>query len=85
LTAATETVSLERIWRLLQGTDPVLAIHGPDPACATGRGVQASLAAIDQAVATAVERSLREFTLQDVLAGTPQAALASDGETAGRT
>jgi Rrf2 family protein len=75
LAGAAEDITLDQVWRLLQGADPVLGIHGPDPSCATGRGVQESLVAIDRAVATAVERSLGGFTLRDVLEGSPQACL----------
>ncbi len=76
LAAVAEDITLDQVWRLLQGTEPVLGIHGPDPSCATGRGVQESLIAIDRAVAAAVERSLGGFTLRHVLAGSPQAVLA---------
>ncbi len=75
LAAAAETITLDQVWQLLQGTDPVIGIHEPDPSCATGRGVQESLIAIDHAVATAVEQSLRAFTLGDVLDSSPRAAL----------
>lgn len=61
-------VTLAQIWRLLQGTDPVLGLHGADPACAVGRGVQRSLNVIDQAVAGAVAAELERFTVHDVLA-----------------
>ncbi len=62
-------VTLARIWRLLQGDDPVLGLHGPDPACAIGRGVQKSLTALDRAVADAVATELERFTVHDVLVG----------------
>ncbi len=60
-------LTLARVWRLLQGKDAVLGLHGPDPACSVGRSVQTSLVALDQAVALAIETELAEFTVQDVL------------------
>ena len=61
------TVTLGQVWRLLQGTDPVLGLHGPDPACPVGRSVQDSLTALDQVVAGAVATELERFTVHDVL------------------
>ncbi len=63
---ATE-VTLAQVWRLLQGTDPVLGLHGPNPACVVGRSVQTSLTALDQAVTNAVAAELGRFTVHDVL------------------
>ncbi len=67
LAADARDVTLARVWRLLQGSDPVLGLHGPDPACPVGRGVQKSLHALDRAVADAVTTELERFTVQDVL------------------
>lgn len=61
-------ISLDQVWLLLQGTDPVLGLHGPAPACATGRSVQKSLIALDQEVAGAIAASLRHVTVQHLLA-----------------
>ncbi|MER7668211.1 Rrf2 family transcriptional regulator [Kitasatospora sp. NPDC096128] len=69
LAAEPGTVTLAQVWRLLQGTDPVLGLHGPDPACEIGRGVQRSLTALDRAIAGAVAAELERFTVQDVLTG----------------
>ncbi len=60
-------ISLDQVWRLLQGTDPVLGLHGPDPACPVGRSVQMSLTALDRAVADAVASELGRFTVADLL------------------
>ncbi|GGU87114.1 Rrf2 family transcriptional regulator [Lentzea flava] len=61
-------VSLDQVWLLLQGTDPVLGLHDPDPVCATGRSVQKSLIALDQKVAGAIAASLQQVTVQHLLA-----------------
>ncbi|GAA5056000.1 Rrf2 family protein [Thermocatellispora tengchongensis] len=62
-------ITLAEVWRLLQGEDPVLGLHGPNPSCEVGRGVQESLAVLDRAVADAVADELSRFTVHDVLAG----------------
>mgnify|MGYP004562511413 CR=1 FL=1 len=62
-------ISLAQVWQLVQGDDPVLGLHGPDPACAVGRGVQKSLVALDRTVAAAVTADLERFTVRDVLLG----------------
>lgn len=69
LAADAREVTLARVWRLLQGSDPVLGLHGPDPACPVGRGVQEALTAVERAVADAVATELDRFTVQDVLTG----------------
>ena len=60
-------LTLAQVWRLLQGTDPVLGLHGPDPACPVGRTVQESLTALDREVAAAVGRELERTTVHDVV------------------
>ncbi|HWO68456.1 MAG TPA: Rrf2 family transcriptional regulator [Umezawaea sp.] len=60
-------ITLARVWRLLQGDDPVLGLHGPNPTCAVGRGVQESLTALDRVLADSVATELERFTVHDVL------------------
>ena len=60
-------ITLAQVWRLLQGTDPVLGLHGPNPACRIGRSVQTSLVAIDLAVSQAVTDQLDRSTVHDIL------------------
>lgn len=62
-----DEIALEQVWLLLQGTDPVLGLHGPDPSCATGRSVAKSLRRLDQEVADAIAGSLRHTTVRDLL------------------
>ncbi|MGW0877931.1 Rrf2 family transcriptional regulator [Streptomyces sp. NPDC002740] len=65
-------LTLERVWLLLQGDEPVLGLHGPDPACPTGRTVQRTLTELDRTVADAVATALGRYTVQDVLDGVPE-------------
>ncbi|WP_033291017.1 Rrf2 family transcriptional regulator [Amycolatopsis jejuensis] len=69
LAADSGQITLDRVWRLLQGEEPVLGLHGPDPACATGRLVQTTLTALDRTVADSVSESLSRYTVRDVLSG----------------
>lgn len=67
LAADARDVTLGQVWRLLQGSDPVLGLHGPDPACQVGRSVQKSLSAVDRVVFGAVATELERFTVHDLL------------------
>lgn len=67
LAADARNVTLSQVWRLLQGDDPVLGLHGPNPACRVGRSVQESLTTIDRAVGDAVATELERITVYDVL------------------
>ncbi|MCO5997488.1 Rrf2 family transcriptional regulator [Actinoallomurus rhizosphaericola] len=69
LAADARDITLAQVWRLLQGDDPVLGLHGPDPDCAVGRNVQESLTRLDRAVADAVAAELQRFTVHDVVTG----------------
>jgi Rrf2 family protein len=67
LTRSAETITLAEVWRLVQGNDPVLGLHGPNPLCRTGTGVQRALVAIDREIASAVEAQLGRTTVANVL------------------
>lgn len=63
-----ETVNLAQVWQVLQGDDPVLGIHGPNPACPVGVSIQGVLTDLDRRVAKAVLAELEGISLDDVLA-----------------
>lgn len=67
-------LALAEVWRLVQGDDPVLGLHGPNPSCPVGRGIQVSLAALDRTVAAAVDAELAQTTVADLLADARRAA-----------
>lgn len=62
------SVTLAQIWSLLQGDDPVLGLHGPNPACAVGASIQGVLAGLERRVADAILAELDSISLSDVLA-----------------
>ena len=47
-------IPLDEVWSILQGDDPVLGLHGPNPKCPVGAGVQRVLEGVDRDVARAV-------------------------------
>ena len=68
LATAAADITLGRVWRLLQGGDRVLGMHGPNPVCAVGRSVEQSLTLVDRAVGDAVEAQLERISVESVLA-----------------
>ena len=75
LASPAESITLARVWKLLQGDEPVMGIHGPNPACPVGVGVQRALVAIDADVAGAVEATLARTTVADVLSAEERSAV----------
>jgi DNA-binding IscR family transcriptional regulator len=69
LAAAPEKITLAQVWTLLQGDDPILGLHGPDPTCTVGRGVQKALTDLDRGLAGAFTSHLEQFTIADVISG----------------
>jgi Rrf2 family protein len=67
LTVDPRELPLSRVWQLMQGGHAVLGLHGPDPACPVGRGVQAALVALDTRVAGAITAELEQLTAHDLL------------------
>lgn len=67
LSRPAEAITLDQVWDLLQGDDPVLGLHGPSPRCPVGTGVQSALLALDRDVADVLRRQLARSTVADVL------------------
>jgi Rrf2 family protein len=67
LTRPSHLITLAEVWRLIQGDDPVLGLHGPNPLCRTGTGVQRALLAIDRDVAQAIDAQLARTNLADLV------------------
>lgn len=85
LAAAPQRITLAQVWTILQGSDPVLGLHGPDPACPVGRSVQNSLTALDHLVFQALTAELAKFTVHDVLSqGVPAQFNSVTGPVTGR-
>lgn len=68
LARSADTIHLDEVWRAVSGTDPhVMRLHGPNPGCRVGRGIQGVLEGIDADAAGAVQSTLRRRTIADVL------------------
>jgi Rrf2 family protein len=60
-------VTLDTVWRLVRGDEPVLAIHIPSPRCPVGRSIQDGLTRVDAEVARATEQTLSRTTVGDLV------------------
>ena len=60
-------IALDEVWALLQDGERVLGVHGPNPQCPVGQGVQRVLHGIDEGVARAVRAELAGLSVQDVV------------------
>jgi Rrf2 family protein len=63
LNGCPDEITLADVWRVVQGDDRVLGLHGASPDCPVGQRIQRSLVAIDRRAARAVEDELRGITL----------------------
>ena len=77
LARSPQEIDLGEVWRAVHGEDAVLGLHVPDPDCATGRVVSASLRAIDRMAFDSLVAELSHVTVADVLAGDVVAELTS--------
>ena len=66
LLADPSEVPLDRVWRIVRGDEPVLAVHLPSPQCPVGRSIEASLRRLDDDVARATEATLAGTTVADL-------------------
>ena len=62
-------VTAARVWDLVQGDEPLLGLHGPNPACPVGRSIQQSLIDLDARARQAVRAELDRVTVADLAAG----------------
>jgi Rrf2 family protein len=68
-------IDLARVWTAVNGDDPVLGVHIPDPDCPIGRVVRGRLLDLDRRAADVMLAELARTTIADVLAGvTPEPA-----------
>ena len=62
-------ITTAQVWDLVQGHEPVLGLHGPNPACPVGRSIQQSLTDLDARARQAVRAELDRVTVADLAAG----------------
>ena len=66
---AADQITVAQVWDLVQGEEPVLGLHGPNPACPVGRSIQQSLTDLDTRARQAVRAELDRVTVADLAAG----------------
>ena len=62
-------ITAAQVWDLVQGHEPVLGLHGPNPACPVGRSIQHSLTDLDARARQAVRAELDRVSVADLAAG----------------
>ena len=62
-----EGIGLDEVWAILQAGEPVLGLHGPNPECPVGFGIQQALGGLDGAVVAAVRAELGRRSVADLV------------------
>ena len=63
-----DQIDLGEVWQAVNGDDPVLGLHVPDPNCPTGRRVSSNLRALDRRAFDVLVDELARANIADVLA-----------------
>lgn len=66
LARAADIVTLDDVWRAVQGDDPMIGLHGAAPQCAVGQRIQRALSDVERRAAQAVEEELARTTICDL-------------------
>lgn len=74
LARAPEEIDLAQVWLAVNGEDPVLGVHSPDPNCEVGRRVQANLRELDRRALAALVADLATTTIAEILAASREPA-----------
>lgn len=70
LVRSPDELTLGEVWRVLNGEERVLGLHGAAPQCAVGQRIQTELEAVERAAARALEAELRATTIAALVART---------------
>lgn len=66
LTCAADTLTLGDVWRVVQGDDLLLGLHGASPSCTVGQRIQRALSDVERRTAAAVEQELGRTTIAEL-------------------
>jgi Rrf2 family protein len=69
-------IDLAQVWLAVNGEDPVLGLHSPDPNCEVGRRVQQNLRELDRRALATLLSELGTTTVAEVLAASQATASA---------
>jgi Rrf2 family protein len=68
LAKAADEIDLAQVWSAVNGEDPVLGVHSPDPNCEVGRRVQQNLRELDRRALATLLGDLATTTIAEILA-----------------
>lgn len=70
-----EHINLGQVWQAVNGDEPLLGLHVPDPNCPTGRRVASNLRSLERRALEVVVEELELVSVADVLADVVAARL----------
>ncbi|HWD69884.1 MAG TPA: Rrf2 family transcriptional regulator [Solirubrobacteraceae bacterium] len=71
-----QEIDLAQVWLAVNGEDPVLGVHSPNPNCEVGRRVAQNLRELDRRALATLLRDLSTTTVAEVLAASQATAAA---------
>jgi len=77
LAKAAEEIDLAQVWLAVNGEDPVLGVHSPDPNCEVGRRVHQNLRDLDRRALATLLADLATTTVAEILAASRAPAAAA--------
>jgi len=77
LAKAAGEIDLAQVWLAVNGEDPVLGVHSPDPNCEVGHRVHQNLRDLDRRALAALLGDLATTTIAEILAASQAPAAAA--------
>lgn len=62
-----EAIGLDELWSVVGGADTVVGMHGPNPSCPVGLGIQSAMTDIERELNAVVRADLARRTVRDLL------------------
>lgn len=62
-----EAIGLDELYTIVGGVDPLVGMHGPNPSCPVGHGIQSAMIEIERELVAAVRADLARRTVRDLL------------------
>ncbi len=61
------SIKLDELWTIVGGADQLVGMHGPNPSCPVGLGIQAAMTEIEGELLAVVRADLARRTVRDLL------------------